>query len=514
MLNRQSPQREQQQLLLALSCERRGRSGVELGERADAFVDLAPAGALAQVSTQDVVGDAEQIGAQLRWIGDAIVPFEQRQQGLLDEVFDRAGDLVAKEPNDRGRVPPAQPLARDLVAGPPSSEQLCVAELHADESIVYHSRVRTRLATLILLAGCRSEPESEPEPARADAPVAEPDPDVERKRECIAAALPGADPRYHALIRSVCAEWVERDIPGVSIAIVEPDTPPFTLALGQRCSGEDASVEPSTPFRFGSISKTITAALALGLVAEGRLTLDSRASELVPGYQNQADLPDPTLAALLRHRSGLGDIEPQQLVALGGEWLPALARSPKAGAPGEYHYSNSGYSVIGAMLTTTSEQDYASLIDARIAQTLQLPSITAVPARAHAPACGHLEHDRDRHPIAVIDDLAFMPGDPRWMNPAGGVLGSATDLARFALALGTDRLPGSAAMLELGEPYGYGLRSWALDEHTRAYGHGGNNVAFAAELLFVPGRRAIVLLANCGAGLPASVAAAEQLLAR
>jgi CubicO group peptidase (beta-lactamase class C family) len=385
---------------------------------------------------------------------------------------------------------------------------------------------------LILLAGCR--PESEPgpsretelEPAPLPAVSSAHHPSVARKRDCIAHALPNTDPRHHVLIRSLCAEWVDRKIPGVALAIVEPDKPPFTLALGQRCFTQDSPVDANTPFRFGSISKTVTAALALGLVAEGRLSLDARASELVAGYQNQTNLPDPTLTMLLRHRSGLGDVDPEQLVELDGAWLPALARSPAAGAAGEWHYSNSGYSLIGAMLTSASEQDYASLLDARITRGLDLPSFTSVPALARAPACGHLEYDIDRHPIPVIDDLEFMPGDPQWMDPAGGVLGSAADLARFALALGSDRLPGTATMLEPGEAlppaperrdderYGDGLRSWALDEHTRAYGHSGNNVAFAAELLFVPGRRAIVLLANCGVALPASVAAAEQLLAR
>lgn len=388
--------------------------------------------------------------------------------------------------------------------------------------------MRTRLALLILLAGCRGEPEPAPKPSPQIEPgVAEDeDPDTTRKRDCLEHALPGADPRYHGLIRSLCAEWIERDIPGVSLAIVEPRKPPFTLALGRRCFGEDGPVEANTPFRFGSISKTVTAALALGLVAEHQLALDSHASELVAGFESQANLPDPTLAALLRHRSGLGDIEPAQLVELEGAWLPALARSPAAGAPGEYYYSNTGYSLIGAMLERASGQDYASLLDARLARALNLPSLTAVPTHAQAPACGHLEHDRDRHPISVREDLEFMPGDPRWMDPAGGVLGSATDLAQLALALGTDRLPGTAAMLVPGDPlppadaherrvderYGDGLRSWALDEHTRAYGHTGNNVAFAAELLFVPERRAIVLLANCGVALPASLSAAEQLL--
>jgi CubicO group peptidase (beta-lactamase class C family) len=400
--------------------------------------------------------------------------------------------------------------------------------------------VRTRLALLVLLAGCRSEVEPEPRVEPIPEPRVEPNPEPQvedaastRKRDCLANALPGADPRYHGLIRSLCAEWIERDIPGLALAIVEPGKPAFTLALGQRCFGEDGPVDSRTPFRFGSISKTFTAALALGLVAQGQLTLDSRASELVAGYQNQAANPvaptlppNPTLAALLRHRSGLGDIEPARLVELDGAWLPALARSPAAGVPGEYHYSNTGYALIGAMLESVSKQDYPRLLDARLARVLERSSLTAVPTHAQGAACGHLEHDRDRHPISVREDLEFMPGDPRWMDPAGGVLGSAADLAEFALALGSDRLPGTTAMLVPGdllpptasherrvdERYGDGLRSWALDEHTRAYGHTGNNVAFAAELLFVPERRAIVMLANCGVALPASLAAAEQLL--
>jgi hypothetical protein len=108
---------------------------------------------------------------------------------------------------------------------------------------VYREPVRTRLALLILLAGCRSEPVVESKPApRAEpkpAPSVAEDPDASRKRDCLAATRPDADPRYHGLSRSLCAEWIDRDVPGVSLAIVEPGKPTFTLALGQRCFGED-----------------------------------------------------------------------------------------------------------------------------------------------------------------------------------------------------------------------------------------------------------------------------------
>lgn len=393
---------------------------------------------------------------------------------------------------------------------------------------MYRRPVRHLIAGLLLLASCRAEEREHLDGSTAAVTVESPAPETppaadsdtaSRKRACINAALADADPRVHGLLRALCAEWVEGEIPGLALAIVEPDAPVFTLELGVRCLGRPETVDPTTAFRYGSVSKAITAALALGLVAEGDLGLDARAGQRIDGFEAQAGLPDPSLDALLHHRSGLGDIEPARLVELEGAWLPALAHSAAAGSPGEYHYSNSGYSVVGAMLGA----DYAQLVRERIATPLGLRSVVVKdPMDA---ACGHLGAGPEGQlkALAIGDDLDFMPGDPRWMNPAGGVIGSATDLARFALALGTEALPGTEAMLELGEPlrgssqraderYGRGLRSWALDQDTRAYGHSGNNGAFVAELMFVPRRRAIVLLANRGVELPASVDAAQRLL--
>ncbi len=379
-----------------------------------------------------------------------------------------------------------------------------------------------------MLAGCGRNERAEDRPTAAEPsqvrPPAREDPDDVRKRECIATLTADAAPRVHMLLRSLCAEWVELKIPGVSLAIAEPGEPTLHAELGVRCFGEPAPIDASVAFRIGSVSKPVTAALALGLVEQQALTLDRRAAT-IPGFEAQPGLPPPRLDALLRHRSGLGEIEPTTLVELDGAWLPALARSPAAGSPGEYHYSNAGYSLVGVMLEQASGHRYSELVAERIADPLGLTSMTGDPTRANT-SCGHLASDDERHPIRVRDDLDFMPGDPSWMSPAGGLLSSATDLASFALAIGTERLPGSEAMLEPGEPlppeqvhaghrderYGLGLRSWQIDADTRAYGHRGNNVSFIAEMMFVPGELAIVILANRGVELPATLSAAETLL--
>jgi CubicO group peptidase (beta-lactamase class C family) len=389
-------------------------------------------------------------------------------------------------------------------------------------------RPRPRASELLLgllLASCTSSKPSEPDLALDERPAPE-DPKVVRKRECVAALTSDADPRIHTVLRSICAEAIEHDVPGIAFALVEPGKPPITAEYGVRCFGEPDPIEPSTAFRIGSVSKPITAALALGLVAEGKLALTDDATR-IPGFEPQAELPPPQLEALLGHRSGLGPIVAQGLVESEGAWLPALARSPAAGAVGEHHYNNAGYSLIGAMIEQASGRSYAELIAERVRSRLELDGLTTDPAVAGA-ACGHLVGDPQLRPIPTTHDLDFMPGNPAWMVPAGGVLSSATDLARFGLAIATEQLPGTEVMLtELGvaiapafaraghhdERYGLGLRSWEIQPGRRAYGHAGNNFAFVAQLVFVPEVGAIAILANRGVELPATMAAADVLLA-
>ncbi|MCA9698637.1 MAG: hypothetical protein KC431_14015, partial [Myxococcales bacterium] len=62
------------------------------------------------------------------------------------------------------------------------------------------------------------------------------------------------------------------------------------------------------------------------------------------------------------------------------------------------------------------------------------------------------------------------------------------------------------------ERYGLGLRSWRLGDYGRVYGHSGDNGSSHAELVFVPGKRAVVVLANLGVEMPATRAAAMMLL--
>lgn len=370
------------------------------------------------------------------------------------------------------------------------------------------------VATLVL--GCRSE--SDRAPAERARPVEHEDPKAAAKRACIDELVTGAqvEDRFHPLLRSLCAEWINNDIPGVALAVVEGDRLVLHAERGVTCAGRDESqpIDVATSFRVGSISKTFTAALVLAAMpAQADLSLDTQPSDQLPELAWPAGLEPADLDALLRHESGLGELDVAKIIEDEGEWRRSLTTNT-TGA-GAQSYANTNYIVIGAMLEAATGQQYEQLLRAHVAEPLGLSSVTSDPARALSGtvACGHIVHTGRRLTFAVDEDLAYIPDDARWLRATGGVMATAEDLARFALAIGSARLPATAPMLEpstRGE-YGIGVRSWIRDNE-RIYGHSGNNGIQRAELVFVAGDAAIAILSNSDAELPATRAAAEAVL--
>lgn len=388
-------------------------------------------------------------------------------------------------------------------------------------------------SSLVLLLACEATPSPDvPSPAAPSHAVPSPDvpspdvpspampsPDVPspdtRKRACLDQHLPHTEPDFHPLMRSLCALWIDHELPGLAVALVERGELRFHVELGRRCLDRPEPVTPTTALRIGSISKPITATLLLE-----RLPAEALAAPVeLPGLTWPPGMPTPTLDALLRHRSGLGEIDPSALVDVAGDWQAALARSPAAGEPGSWRYANAGYVIAGALLEARTALTYEALLRARVGES---STLTSDPTRPRELACGHLREAEALRPIAVTDDLDFMPGDPSWLRPAGGVLGSAEDLARLAPTL-------AAPMFEPGAPLpreawrhaghderdGLGLRSWTLTTGQRVFGHAGDTGTFAAELVIVPERElALVMLANATTSWAEPRLAFEQWLTR
>ena len=101
----------------------------------------------------------------------------------------------------------------------------------------------------------------------------------------------------------------EANVPGLSIALIRDNRVVWTEGFGVTSRWTGKRVTPETVFETASVSKVVTAYVALRLVDQGRLSLD----QPIDTYLREPWLPPSryagliTMRHLLSHSSGLGD---------------------------------------------------------------------------------------------------------------------------------------------------------------------------------------------------------------
>ncbi len=169
-------------------------------------------------------------------------------------------------------------------------------------------------------------------------------------------------------------------LPGVAVAIIDRGAVVHIETHGM--ATDTTAVDAHTLFLVASISKTFVAALVLGLVEEGRISLDEPA-ETYLGYPVRGALaPDHpiTVRELMTHTSGMVD----DWIALGQVTVtgdPTVTLQQFAHdyvmVPEHYmtlpettrDYCNAGFGVLGAIIERASSED----LRARTARTLTGP---------------------------------------------------------------------------------------------------------------------------------------------
>jgi CubicO group peptidase (beta-lactamase class C family) len=301
--------------------------------------------------------------------------------------------------------------------------------------------------------------------------------------------------------------------PGVGIALIDNGVIAETAFVGVREVGRDDPVDEHTLFQAGSIAKSIAAACALRLVADGVLDLDDDVNEKLTSWSvpaNDGWQPRVTLRQLLSHTAGTtaggyigyprGTPVPSLPDILDGRGNsePVVV----AGMPGlRYAYSGGGYVVMQQLLVDVTGTDFptlaqrlvlgpAGMVDSTFAQPL--PDALATNA-----ASGH-------HPGPVA-----VPG--RWHTypemAAGGLWTTAIDLARFFLAIRASLAGEPGALLpqhiaaQMATPptdfaYGLGLVVSPLGEPARI-GNYGNDQGFENHaVVYLESGRGIVVTTN------------------
>jgi CubicO group peptidase (beta-lactamase class C family) len=276
----------------------------------------------------------------------------------------------------------------------------------------------------------------------------------------------------------------EGRVPSLALAVVRD-----RAVLHFAGAGEHPRPDPKTQYRLGSITKTLTATIAMQLRDEGFFSLDDLLYRHLPG----TPVGSITLRQLLGHVSGL-QREPD------GEWwerttggdvdklLADLAFDKLAGPPfRRFHYSNLGYGLLGAVLQRVTGETWADLVAKRVLDPLGMKRTTYSPVEPYAR--GH-----------VVDPLnGTLHEEPRLdagaMAPAGQLWSTVTDMAKWAAfladpapaVLSRETLDEMCAPVVISDPeswtggHGLGPQLYRVGERVFV-GHGGSMPGYVAHL--------------------------------
>ena len=300
-----------------------------------------------------------------------------------------------------------------------------------------------------------------------------------------------------------------------------------------------------TLFQIGSISKIFTTMLAMQLIDEGHLGLDTRVREILPEFQVRG-APDVTQGCTVRHLmchvSGIeGDAFPDDL-GRGDDCVDAYVRyigtfPARSALDGPLSYSNGAFVVLGRIVEVLRGMTWDEAIRKYIAQPAGFAHTWTLPEDVlrFSSALGHnraVATDQRTFPAPVAPSSVW--NLPRSSGPCGQVSASIGDLMGFvSVFLRGGVAPNGVRLLSersvelmtseqvslrdqgitnIGWALGWQLPNWGTEP---AFGHGGATEGQRANVVVFPNRRfAIITLTNADAGTQMSAHIARAVARR
>ncbi|MCR9197260.1 MAG: serine hydrolase [Planctomycetaceae bacterium] len=317
-----------------------------------------------------------------------------------------------------------------------------------------------------------------------------------------------ADERTSAIDQRVSAYMNEHGVPGMSVAVAHNNQLVYVQGYGKADVEHDVPARPDTRYRTGSIAKPLTAAIALSLVEQGRLDLDTSVEQWVPQFKDKGW--PVTCRQLLGHTAGVRHYKSAAEASSTKHFfnlktaLRTFVDDPLIHKPGtKYRYSSFGYNLLGSVCEAAGEADFMTLLQQRVMaqadmrQTVADDVFSIVPHRAsgYFRATPSLQFLLPGNNFKIGELYNCTLHDTSMKIPGGGLLSSAPDLVRFATAINTGRLLSqktrqamwTSGQTDDAEQTGYGL-GWGVGEKSNrsAVWHGGAQSGTSTMLLLYP----------------------------
>ncbi len=311
-------------------------------------------------------------------------------------------------------------------------------------------------------------------------------------------------PAETAKIDAIVAQSLSRTgVPSASVAIVRGGEIVFAKAYGKQ-SETIRTARTDAPYQIASVSKQFTAAALLLLEDQGKLSLDDKVSQYIPGISDGDKI---TLRQLLNHTSGLQDYWPQDysFAAMATPTTPQgivdrWAKKPLDYVPGtQWQYSNTGYVVAGMIIEKVAGMPMLDFLGKHVFKPLGMKVIS------QDAAIGP-DYPQGYQRFALGPVRVEKPAASGWLYAAGELSMSATDLAKWNVArLNRSVLPAddwaaqeTATKLADGTTTSYGLGVTVGTANGRRFvEHSGEAVGFLSENIVFPDEKvAVTVLVN------------------
>ncbi|MBN3583304.1 beta-lactamase family protein [Algoriphagus aestuarii] len=236
-------------------------------------------------------------------------------------------------------------------------------------------------------------------------------------------------------IRALMETYAEENhIPGIAYGIVVDDQLMVSDAVGYMNLEKQVPAKPTTDFRIASMTKSFTAVAIMKLREEGKLALNDPVSDYIPEMANitylTKDAPVIDIENLLTMTAGFPEDNPwgdrqldesnQMLLDMISEGI-TFSNVPSF----QYEYSNTGFAMLGYIVSQVSGKPYQEYIQEEILKPLGMNQtyweIDEVPAEQLA--IGYRWEDEEWKLEPMLHDGSF--------GAMGGLITTIKDFSKY-----------------------------------------------------------------------------------
>ena len=324
-----------------------------------------------------------------------------------------------------------------------------------------------------------------------------------------------------AIAQLVQAEMARRKIPALTIAAANRDRIVWEEAFGLADLENGTPVRETSRFRLASLSKPMTAVAVLQLVEKGKIALDADIRTYVDAFP--AKPHKVTVRQLLGHLGGVRSYRDHEIESTRHyddvmTPLEIFAGDALAQPPGtKYLYSTYGYNLLGAAVQTASGMSYVDYVRQHVLTPAGMKLVA--PDDHFAIIEGRVRGYQRRKDGTVVNAAL---ADTSNKIPGGGWVGTAGDMARFALAFRQLKLTRRETVTQMlrtqrtlaGVPTGYGM-GWQIFRYAdpkiapelRIVGHTGSQPGTNTFLgMTMDAGWTVAILTNLEGGAPQTIA--------